>query len=409
MFGLLETFGIFGLISTLLALLYAYRAVQLAVTIYRQWTKLLEAPLTRYKKHIAEQASFFVAVPPSVFFHELGHALAVWGFGGQVVRFGYYFFWGFVQPDRVFPNAQQWFISLAGTLGSLLFGFVVWILLRQHRAASMRYFGLRAFRFQIIFSLVYYPLLSLVLPIGDWLTIYNFEATPILSGATAVFHALLLLLYWLAERNGRFETPSHINEQAEQAFSQLEEAVQQNPHNQNNQLAYIDLLRQGGAPRTANKQLQQFLAENPDSAEGNLQLAALQVENQQEIPPKAKESAQKALALGLTKPLQKAAAYQIIGRFYLDRGDGEQAEEQLAEAILAITASNGEVADQRLHARLLHLRSQAYRRQKKYEQAIDDIDKAIGIAEQTDNKQALSFYQSEKETIVTIAKRPLSQ
>ena len=76
---LLGTFDVIGLVSTFIALLYAYRAVQLAITIFRQRAKLLASPLTRYKKHIAQEASFLIAVPPSVFFHELGHALAVWG------------------------------------------------------------------------------------------------------------------------------------------------------------------------------------------------------------------------------------------------------------------------------------------------------------------------------------------
>lgn len=403
MSGLLGTFSFLEIISNLLSLFYAYRAMQLAIQIFRQRTQLLASPLTRYKKQIAEQASFFIAVPPGVLIHELGHAVAVWLFGGQVVEFAYRVFWGYVLPDRVFPAPQEWFVSVAGTLGSLLFGLVLWLGLRRHSAASVRYFARRAFRFQVYFSLIYYPLFTLVLPIGDWRTIYDFSATPILSGATAVFHAGLLLLFWYADRIGWFEAPSHASEAAEQQFQRLEQAVAQNPNHAANQLAYIDRLRQGGATRTAHRQLEQFLADNPHSAEGHLQLAALQGENRGDISPQAKNNAQNALSLGLAQPQQKAAAYQIIGRFYLSSGQGKLAEEQFSEALTAVSQLSENLANPRLRAHLLHLRSQAYRRERQFEHAVADLNEAIKIARQTQNEQALLFYQSEKESLTAIA------
>src|SRR5690606_35106961 len=78
-------------------------------------------------------------------------------------------------------------------------------LLRRNSSRTVQFFGLRAFRFQIYFSLIYYPIFTLFLPIGDWRTIYNFSATPVLSGITAAIHALLLFLFWRADRAGAFE------------------------------------------------------------------------------------------------------------------------------------------------------------------------------------------------------------
>ena len=144
-------FGLFNIFS----LIYIFRSLQLSVTIGREWSLLVQEPLTRHKKSIAEQASFFIAVPLGVFWHEFGHALAVWVSGGQVAEFGYRVFWGYVVPQGMFTPAQYWFISLAGTLGSLVFGAGIWLLLKANRHSTLSYFGLRAFRFQVYFSTIY--------------------------------------------------------------------------------------------------------------------------------------------------------------------------------------------------------------------------------------------------------------
>src|SRR5690606_15334335 len=151
----------------LLALLYIGRAVQLAIQVIRNWNAVRQEPLTREKQRLAEQAAFFLGVPPAVFVHELAHALAVVLFGGQVAEFGYRVFWGYVVPVGSFTAIENWIIAVAGTLGSLAFGALVWLGLRRNESRTLQYFGVRAYRFQIYFSLVYYPLFSLFLPIGD--------------------------------------------------------------------------------------------------------------------------------------------------------------------------------------------------------------------------------------------------
>ncbi len=104
-----------------LALLYIGRAVQLAIRIGREWSSLRREPLTRAKQRLAEQAAFFLGVPPAVFIHELAHALAVLAFGGRVIEFGYRVFWGYVVPQGVFTATQNWIVAIAGTVGSLGF------------------------------------------------------------------------------------------------------------------------------------------------------------------------------------------------------------------------------------------------------------------------------------------------
>lgn len=109
-----------------------------------------QEPLTGEKQRLAEQAAFFLGVPPAVFVHELAHAVAVLAFGGQVAEFGYRVFWGYVVPQG-FTALENWIIALVGTLGSLGFGALLWLVLRRHESRTLQYFGLRAFRFQIYF------------------------------------------------------------------------------------------------------------------------------------------------------------------------------------------------------------------------------------------------------------------
>ena len=275
-----------------LALVYIVRAIQLAVQIGRNWGALRQEPLTGAKQRQAEQAAFFLGVPPAVLVHEAAHALAVVAFGGRVVEFGYRVFWGYVVPDGVFSAAENWLIAIAGTLGSLAFGTAVWLVARRSPSRTIRYFGLRAVRFQIYFSLLYYPLFSLFLPIGDWRSIYDFGATPILSAATAVAHALALLWFWRADRVGTFEMVAFESAAAQSRFERAGNSL----GDPMVQLQAIAALQVGGAPHQARTALDIFLSDYPQSAEGHLQKALLRGGRGQ-VDPDAARSAERALSL----------------------------------------------------------------------------------------------------------------
>ncbi|MFO7663094.1 MAG: M50 family metallopeptidase [Chloroflexota bacterium] len=376
-----------------LALLYIGRAVQLTAQVIRNWAEVRQEPLTKAKQRLADQAAFFIAVPPSVLFHELAHAAAIWLFGGQVVEFGYRVFWGYVIPAGDFTSVQYWFIAVAGPLGSLAFGAGVWLALRRNPSRSLQYFGLRTFRFQIYFSLIYYPLFSLVLPVGDWRIIYNFSATPILSGIAAILQAGTLVWFWRFERRGGFEMPAFesmadqaVYESARAAAAMGDEAAE---------LQAIDFQRRGGARHQARTSLQAYLNHRPDSAAAYLQYAALLAGDQDSVSRDAAKAARRALEIGLSNPQQVAYAREIVATHYLERGDSHAAEEELDQAL----SVGADILQPVFRAELHALRSRSYRRQEKYSKAYQDIHTAIDLARSAGDNAAESRYTGELQVI----------
>ncbi len=384
--------SVFSLFN-ILAIIYLFRSVQLGLKIWREWAQIKAEPFTPPKKQLADQSSYFIAVPIGVMAHELGHALAVWAFGGEVVEFGYRGFWGYVVPSGNFTASEDWFIALAGTLASLTFGLFVWLLFRQAPSTTLRYFGLRAFRFQVFFSLIYYPLFTLFGFDGDWRTIYNFGATPLLSTGTATLHAAILVLFWRFDRTGVFEAPSHENMAAQGIFEMLAKEAALSPQDAQLQIQYIDGLRQGGAKRKARHHLDRFLVENPTSATGYLELAALESAGKNQIPKKASESAEKALGLGLADSQQRAFAYELTGRYKLEMGQADAAVNQFSEAL-----ANRSKED-RSGSKVLLLRSQALRRQQRYEDAYQDIMAVVSSAQKNDDQATMAMARQELETL----------
>ncbi|MGD2048117.1 MAG: hypothetical protein PVH03_01410 [Chloroflexota bacterium] len=387
-------------VFNLLSLIYLFWGLQIARQIWGGRRGWQGGAFTQNEKRMAEQASFFLAVPVGVFFHELAHALSIWLFGGGVAEFGYRVFWGFVRPtaDSVFSPQQNWFIALAGTLGSLAFGFILWFALRNHPLPALRYFGLRAFRYQIFFSLVYYPIFTVIGFYGDWRVIYDdfrFDTTPILSGLTLAVHIALLGWFFYANRIGWFEMPTFNSLAEQEQLRALERRAAANPQDNKLQLQLIDKYRQHGEKNKARNHLRAFLKENPRSAQGYLLSAALKAQDKQQIPKGAKEDAAKALSLGLDNPDGIAYANQLQGEYSLGVGRLDQAIDYFNQGIEALSADE----QPGLIARLYHGRAIAHRRNGQYNMAREDIETAIELARSSGQSQAMSHYQSELATI----------
>jgi tetratricopeptide (TPR) repeat protein len=264
---------------------------------------------------------------------------------------------------------------------------------------------LRTFRFQIYFSLLYYPLFTLFLPVGDWRIIYNFQATPVISVVTAVIHAVALLLFWRADRSGKFEMVA-FNSPADQARYEMMARAVGDPAAQ---LQTIAMAKNGGAPRQAGRLLDEFLKTHPESAEGYLQLALLSLETNRGQPSRdVIDATEKAIALGLRDPNHVILARQLAASHYLERGDGAEAEAQLNAALAQTAGFDADGIDPLRRAHLHRLLSQAYRRQGRYNEASSEIEIAIRIAEDAGLTSAVQEFQGEQEVIKKHAGRTLA-
>jgi len=396
-----------SLIFTLISLAYFVRGLSLAREGWRRRDKLGQDPLTPWKKEWAERAAFYVAVPPGVLIHELGHAAAVWLFGGTVAEFGFGFYWGYVLPSGSFTDPEQWVISAAGTAGTLLYALALWLVLRRRQASPWRYAGLRALRFHIYYALVYYPLFTLITFIGDWRTIYNFDATPVLSGATLAVHLSALAAFWWSDRQGWYEMPAFSSAAEQAELSELRQQAALHPQDHGLQLRLIDGLRRSGAHKEAREQLGAFLEDNPRSAEGHLIMAALESERNRFSPKTVEKHAEQALRLGLPGPTNAAYAHSLLGQHYLQREREEEAIRQLSQAINMIERAVAPAGERAAHkqnvAHLYYLRALAHRRKGRYQTAYDDVQEAIARA--GGPGQAPDLYENERRTIERQAER----
>ena len=140
----------------------------------------------------------FLVPPVVVLLHELGHVAAVVSVGARVASFRYGFFEGSVGVAGDLTQAQAWWVSLSGNLAGALTGLALagagmaWDRLRP----GPRYVLILGGTLQVGYALIGYPVLSLSSNWGDWVTIYDFGATPGLSWATAVVHAAVLAVLW---------------------------------------------------------------------------------------------------------------------------------------------------------------------------------------------------------------------
>lgn len=355
---------------------------------------LLQEPLRREPKRWADRSAVLLGVPLGVLLHEFSHALATWLFGGSIVEFGYFFYWGYVVPAGEFSVAQEWFISLAGTLGSLLYGLIAWLALSSRPSSIMRYLGLRTLRFQLYFALIYYPLFTLFTFVGDWRVIYDFSSTPLLSGVTLVVHLALLGTFFWFDRQGHFEMPAFNSLDEQRLYDSLRRESALNPQDVAARLRLVEMLRQGGATSRARSELRGSLKAHPNAATAHLLHALMLSEGKRQIPAGAIKEAETALALGLSDANQAAFAHSLLAQYKLDTGQVDEAVRELDQALAAVS-NQGSAYE----AQLLYLRARAHRRKSRYMLAQSDIDAAIRLAEAANNAHVAAQYRQEAETI----------
>jgi hypothetical protein len=197
--------GPFGLLS----LFYLLLAARLVFQLGRNFRQTFDRNFTQQDRMLVDQAAFFILLPVAVALHELGHAVAIWLYGGDVLDWGYYGFAGYVAYDPFqFTAVQQIVIASAGTLVNIVLAViaVALVLLKQPPfRAAINELLIQFTWISLLNALVVYPVLDLISGLnGDWTQMYNGDWTqihnggvPSLSVAILIIHiAILAALFW---------------------------------------------------------------------------------------------------------------------------------------------------------------------------------------------------------------------
>lgn len=159
----------------------------------RNWSSLWNSHLTQDDRHLLMRISMFLLMPIVVFFHEMGHAVAILQFNGIVKEFHYGILWGYVIPAGLFTQEQILFIYLAGNLVEIIIGFALlgaaFMLSSPPVVALLVYLGL----WSIGGTVIVYALMSIFGMYGDWIAIYQ---SPVRDWVTiiAVCHAVVVAM-----------------------------------------------------------------------------------------------------------------------------------------------------------------------------------------------------------------------
>jgi hypothetical protein len=185
-------FGYLGfIVMGLLMAVITFRTIYQTI---RDREQLFDHNFTQADRQHMSVAAFFILIPISVFFHEVGHAVAIWWYGGDVVAFGFFFFFGFVGYEGISDAVELFWIALWGNIVSVAMGLgaIALAFFRPMRAAfnyPLIMFGILS----IVMSLVFYPLLDVFSDLhGDWSTIYSSETMTHAIGIGIVHGAILL-------------------------------------------------------------------------------------------------------------------------------------------------------------------------------------------------------------------------
>ncbi len=195
--------GGFGFIS----LFYAFLGVRFAFQFWPQRREIFDNQVTHRDRIVITQAAFFFLLPFSVALHELGHAIAIWLFGGEVVDFGFYFFAGYVSYDPTgFSDVQRMVVAFAGTLVNIILVVVAMgcvLFKNPPLAPAWNELLIQFTAISGLNALVLYPLLDLATGMsGDWSQMYDGGVPWLTAVIVAVQAGCLALGIWLI-RNPR--------------------------------------------------------------------------------------------------------------------------------------------------------------------------------------------------------------
>ncbi len=327
------------LLFDLISFIYAINSVRVFIALVRSWRSFWDDKLTPQDRQLAQRVGFFLIIPFGVLLHEYGHAVATRMVGGEVVEFQWRLFWGYVRTAGSFTPAQDWWISLSGNVVSVLFGLVLvasgyW---GRKLRRPLRYVLLDAGRFQVLYSLIGYPLLSFAGFIGDWVTIYDFDRTPLLSGVALAVHLLVLGGFWAWWRSAPVqETIFALAHNLDDVLPAYLQAVRERPEDVSAWLRLADLYASEGAIELAERTIRKALSVCGE--QGVLYEALGQYALMRGRPQAAVAALEKALQLDLDAGTY-ARALVNLGIAYANMGRAREALETFERMRTAVDHS----------------------------------------------------------------------
>ena len=179
-------------------LIFGLALLGTVVMIVRRWRRFWDDDFTGEDRRLATQAAVFVVPPVVVLVHELGHFFVARLVGGRVVGFHYGLIEGSVTVAGRLTDAEFWLVAIAGNLAGGLLGLCMAVLgvVATGLRRPLRHLLILGGLLEVLFHLVLYPLLSLSASAGDWVRIYDFGDTPVLSAGTALAHVIALVSTW---------------------------------------------------------------------------------------------------------------------------------------------------------------------------------------------------------------------
>ncbi|BAZ11011.1 hypothetical protein NIES4071_28350 [Calothrix sp. NIES-4071] len=184
----------------LISIFYSIISIDTIFRLVNNWKSVWNDSVTAKDKLLIQRTAAFILIPIGVFFHELGHAVATWLFGGQVREFQWRLFWGYVVPVGNFTTAEIWWIAFSGNLISILLGIIAIFLIFLVKKPALKELFYTFAIVELVYSLIFYPLISFTGFRGDWVTIYDFSIQPY-AQVTLVLHIALLLALWQGTKN----------------------------------------------------------------------------------------------------------------------------------------------------------------------------------------------------------------
>ncbi len=177
-------------------LFYIPLMVMTVISARKNWKELIDDRLTVQDRHLLLRIALFLLLPVVVFFHEVGHAVAIVLFGGKVAEFHFGVMWGFVKSYSQFTPSEHVWIAFAGNLVEMLIGMASLGLAVVSKApplvAVSTYLGILS----VGGAAVLYPLMSVTGCYGDWVQIYDSPAHVLVFGIGLFHGAVVALLFW---------------------------------------------------------------------------------------------------------------------------------------------------------------------------------------------------------------------